>query len=137
MEKRGCLFAPGRHDGRAFEHRPFVVTGADHREAAIPAALPHGAEAVLRQLPRPLAPAAGADRLAFHLAVGRERHLEFQIRRRRGRKGLAAEEGALAERVGGDRRSRQQALDHAGVAEAAAELNAAAGDDDLAEVLEG
>src|SRR6202034_3474221 len=89
------LLAPRGHDGRASEHRPLFVAGADDDEAAVFGAFPGGAEAVLRELPGALALAAAADRLAFHLAVRRERHLEFQVRRRRGDERLTVEEGRL------------------------------------------
>src|ERR1700722_9607760 len=96
----GALLAPGRHDGRALEHRPFVVAGGGHGEAAILAALPGGAEALLRELPGAFAAVAGTDRLTLHLAVGGERHLEFETGGRRRRKGLAVEGGALDIRGG-------------------------------------
>src|ERR1700730_3188937 len=74
-----ALFAPGRQDGRALEHGPFFVAGTDQREAIGWSAVPGGAKAVLRQFPGALAFVARTDRLALHLAVGRERHLEFDV----------------------------------------------------------
>src|SRR5262249_37126795 len=54
-----------------------------------------GAEAVLGELPRAFGLcAASADRLARHFAVGGERHLVFDVRRRGG-EGLTGEEGRL------------------------------------------
>ena len=54
------LFAPRRHDGRAFEHRPFVVAGAGDRKAIGAGIFPRGAEAVFRQFPGAFALAAAA-----------------------------------------------------------------------------
>ena len=89
------LLAPRRHDGRASQHRPFVVAGADYGEAGFLGAFPVGAEAVLRELPGALTPVAGADRLALHLAVRHEGHLEFEAGRRRGGERLTVEERRL------------------------------------------
>src|SRR6266540_4062635 len=49
---RGLLFTPHRDRGRAAHHRPAVLLDIDQREATrVLAALPGGAEPVLRELP--------------------------------------------------------------------------------------
>src|ERR1700692_4824424 len=80
-----ALFASSRQNGRALEHGPFFVAGTDQRETIGRRAVPGGAKAVLRQFPGALALVSRADRLALHLAVRRESHLEFDVRGRRRR----------------------------------------------------
>jgi hypothetical protein len=65
------LFAPSGHDGRAFEHRPFVVAGADHGEAIGAGACPGRAEAILGQFPgpSPLAPPPAGTRVILPSGV--------------------------------------------------------------------
>src|SRR5205085_8658753 len=66
------------------------------REAARLAAFPGGAEAVLGELPGAVGLYARlADRLARHLALGREDHLELDVRKGRRRERLAVEERRL------------------------------------------
>src|SRR5215469_4522681 len=86
---------PGRDRRGSLHHRPLVVAGGHEAVAVLLGALPGGAEAVLAELPSAFGLcAASADRLARHFAVGGERHLVFDVRRRGG-EGLAGEEGRL------------------------------------------
>src|SRR5262249_39324839 len=86
---------PGRDRRGSLHHRPLVVAGGEDAKAVLLGPLPRGAEAVLGQLPRAFALcASSADRLARHLAVGAERHLVFDVCRRRG-EGLTVEERRL------------------------------------------
>src|SRR4029077_8557576 len=63
--------APHRDRRGAFHHRPLVLVYIDDGVAVRRAAFPRGAEAVLRELPRPLALRAGLVlRLARDFAVG-------------------------------------------------------------------
>src|SRR5215813_10141059 len=88
-------FRPGRDRRGSLHHRPLVVAGGKDLKAVLLGALPRGAEAILGQLPRAFGLcASSADRLARHFAVGGERHLVFDVRRRRG-EGLTGEEGRL------------------------------------------
>src|SRR3981189_2888436 len=78
------LLRPGRDRGRSLYHRPLVVAGSLDAEAVGRGALPGRAEAILGELPGAFALHAPGlrNRLARHLAVGGEYHLEFDIRRR-------------------------------------------------------
>src|SRR5215217_6083461 len=102
------LLAPHRNRGCAFDYRPFVLVDVDHRVAVRRAALPGGAEAVLRELPGALALRAGLVlRLARHLAVTRKRQLELGAGGGRGSERLAVEElglNLLRRELGGGKR---------------------------------
>src|SRR3954469_12949295 len=69
----GNLLAPYGNGRRALDHRPFVLVDVHQRVADGRAALPGGAEPILRELPGSLALGAGPVlRFAGDLAVGRE-----------------------------------------------------------------
>src|SRR5678816_3368118 len=68
------LLAPHRHRSGTLHHRPLVLVDVHQRVAGGRLLPPACAEALLRQLPRPLAFLPGLVlRLTRHLAVGGER----------------------------------------------------------------
>src|SRR5215475_10893777 len=84
--RRERLLAPGRDDGWALHHRPFVLVGRNHGEAVGFAAFPGRTVAIFIELPGTFAfGPAFSNRYASGLTVSRESHLERDPGRRRSR----------------------------------------------------